>query len=269
MVSRPNCKINLGLCVVERRPDGYHNLETIFYPIPLCDELQVSEAQEDMMEVKGIQLDGDVFDNLVWRVVTLLRGKGYAIPPIHVVLTKNVPSGAGLGGGSSDAAFMMKMLNEMFRLNLSITEMEQMVSSLGADCAVFIQNNPVFAEGIGNVFTPISLDLKGWYLVLVKPDDFISTREAYSAVVPQKPAHSLKELAQMPVEEWQGKMVNDFEKSVFPLHPTVESICRQLYDAGAAYAAMSGSGSSVFGLFRNPVSVEHLFSSHFTFCCQL
>ena len=159
MVSRPNCKINLGLCVVERRPDGYHNLETIFYPIPLCDKLQVSVASEDMMEVKGIQLDGDVFDNLVWRVVTLLRGKGYDIPPVHVVLTKNIPSGAGLGGGSSDAAFMMKMLNEKFQLNLTVAEMEQMVSSLGADCAVFIQNNPVFAEGIGNVFTPIALDL--------------------------------------------------------------------------------------------------------------
>ena len=178
MITRPNCKINLGLNVVERRPDGYHNLETVFYPVPLCDELVLEESETDQIEVKGIPVDGDVFDNLVWRAVKMLRAAGHDIPPIRVVLTKNIPNGAGLGGGSSDAAFMIKMLNENFSLGLSVEEMERMAVTLGADCAVFIQNKPVFAEGIGNVFSPIELNLSGWFLVLVKPDDFIAPREA-------------------------------------------------------------------------------------------
>lgn len=269
MISKPNCKINLGLNVVERRPDGYHNLETIFYPIPLCDELELEISDHDQVEVKGIPVDGDVFDNLVWRAVKLLRSSGYEIPPIRVVLTKHIPNGAGLGGGSSDAAFMIKMLNDKFCLDLSDTQMEDFAVSLGADCAVFIKNQPVFAEGIGNVFTPLKLDLSGWFLVLVKPDDFISTREAYCSVKPQRPQSDLKALAQEPVEKWRGLMVNDFEKSVFPLHPVVQGICDRLYQMGAAYASMSGSGSSVFGLFRNQVDLPAEFAQHFIYTCTL
>lgn len=269
MISRPNCKINLGLNVVERRNDGYHNLETIFYPIPLCDELEIEESEVDCIEVKGIPVDGDVFDNLVWRAVRLLRESGYSIPPIHVVLTKHIPNGAGLGGGSSDAAFMIKMLNEKFSLDLSVEKMESLAVVLGADCPVFIQNKPVFAEGIGNIFSPVKLSLSGLFLVLVKPDDFISTREAYSAVTPQRPLTGLKTLSAEPIESWVGKMVNDFEKSVFPLHPTVKGIRDKLYDLGAVYSSMSGSGSSVYGLFRNPVDVRTCFSEHFYFDCIL
>ena len=165
--------------MVERRNDGYHNLETIFYPIPLCDELEIEESEVDCIEVKGIPVDGDVFDNLVWRAVKLLRESGYSIPPIHVVLTKHIPNGAGLGGGSSDAAFMIKMLNEKFSLDLSVEKMESLAVVLGADCPVFIQNKPVFAEGIGNIFSPVKLSLSGLFLVLVKPDDFISTRSRH------------------------------------------------------------------------------------------
>lgn len=269
MITRPNCKINLGLNVVERRPDGYHNLETVFYPVPLCDELVLEESETDQIEVKGIPVDGDVFDNLVWRAVKMLRAAGHDIPPIRVVLTKNIPNGAGLGGGSSDAAFMIKMLNENFSLGLSVEEMECMAVTLGADCAVFIQNKPVFAEGIGNVFSPIELNLSGWFLVLVKPDDFISTREAYSAVTPCRPLYDLKDLVADSVETWSGRMVNDFEKSVFPLHPVVQGIRDRLYELGADYASMSGSGSSVFGLFRNPIDVGNEFSDHFLYTCVL
>ncbi len=265
----PNCKINLGLNIVDRRLDGYHNLETIFYPIPLADELVLERAEKDSIEVKGIPVDGDVFDNLVWRAVKLLRAEGCQIPPIRVELTKHIPNGAGLGGGSSDAAFMIKMLNMEFCLDLTVKEMEEYAALLGADCAVFIRNKPVYAEGIGNIFSPIDLSLKGWFLVLVKPDDFISTREAYSAVTPKPSGFDLRELSTQPVGQWRGRMVNDFEESVFPLHPMVRGIRDRFYELGAEYAAMSGSGSSVFALFREKKSLEGEFDEHFLFSCIL
>ncbi len=269
MKTQPNCKINLGLNVVERRPDGYHNLETIFYPIPLADELVLERAETDSVEVKGIPVDGDVFDNLVWRAVKLLRAEGLEIPPIRVELTKHIPNGAGLGGGSSDAAFMIKMLNEEFCLGLSVEDMEQYAARLGADCAVFIRNKPVYAEGIGNVFSPVELNLKGYFFVLVKPDDFVSTREAYSAVTPKPSEFDLRELATQPIGQWKGRMVNDFEASVFPHHPVVQGIRDRFYDLGAEYASMSGSGSSVFALFREKISLDGEFDEHFLFSCVL
>lgn len=269
MTVYPNCKINLGLSIVSKRSDGYHNLETIFYPIPLKDELQIEPAANDSLCLSGIHIEGDPKDNLVMQVVYLLREKGFNVPPIHIELQKNIPNGAGLGGGSSDAAFTMKTLNELFCLGLQDEQMEQMLSRLGADCAVFVRNKPVFAEGIGNIFTSIDLSLKGWYLVLVKPDDFIPTREAYSAIHPQAAQHSLLQLAGEPIKEWRGKMQNDFEKSIFPNHPRIEGIRDTLYNLGAAYASMSGSGSSVYGLFDRKPITDDVFNGHFYFECQL
>ncbi len=269
LTTHPNCKINIGLRVINRRPDGYHNLETIFYPIPLYDELTVTENENDELILEGICIDGNPWDNLVMRVPRLLREDGFQIPPIRVELKKNIPSGAGLGGGSSDAAFMMKMLNEMFSLGMNNQEMEEKVARLGADCAVFIQNKPVFAEGIGNIFTPIDLDLSGWHLVLIKPDDFISTREAYSSVKPKKANTNLIQLVKEDINTWKDKVINDFEKSVFPGHPCVENILHELYKIGAVYAAMSGSGSSIYGLFRSPVELGERFNEHFRFQCEL
>ena len=269
MKTLPNCKINIGLNILSRRTDGYHNLHTVFYPIPLCDELQVDEAQADEMLVEGIPLDSTPSDNLVWRVVCLLRDKGYHVPPVRVRLTKHIPSGAGLGGGSSDAAFMMKMLNEMFSLHLSDEKMEDFLSSLGADCAVFVRNKPVFAEGIGNVFTQIPVSLAGMYLLLAKPSDYISTREAYAAVVPAEPAIQLRQVMTLPIAEWAGRLVNDFERSVFPGHPRVAALLDHFYEMGAEYASMSGSGSAVFGLFRDPVPFDDSFGDCFTFSCRL
>ena len=267
MLTQPCAKINLGLYVTERRPDGYHNLQTIFYPIPLRDRLEVEEAAEDRLEISGIPVAGDSKDNLVMRVVSLLRSQGYPIPPIAIRLQKNIPSGAGLGGGSSDAAHMMSMLNEMFQLGLTCGQMEDMVSTLGADCAFFIQSKPVLAEGIGNLFTPVDLSrLSGYYLVLIKPDVFVSTREAYAQVTPQQPSVPLKELIQHDITQWKGTIVNDFEQSVFPTHPVIASIKEQLYHAGAVYASMSGSGSSVFGLFHEPVDIV---TPHFLFTARL
>ena len=262
---KTGCKINLGLNITERRPDGYHNLQTIFYPVPLYDELRIWEGEgEDVLTLGGHSLDGDVQDNLVLRAVRLLRQEGFHIPSLNIDLRKVIPSGAGLGGGSSDAACMIRTLAGLYHLPLSEEQMEWLAGRLGADCPFFINPRPVYAEGIGDVFTPISLNLSGWYLILVKPEVHISTREAYAGVHPHQPACSLLETAQMPVGKWTGRMVNDFEESVFSNYPLLAEIKQELYHQGAAYAAMSGSGSTIFGLFRSRPDCEQLFADHFT-----
>ncbi len=275
MISEPNftttcCKINLGLNVVERRPDGYHNLETVFYPVPLFDKLSISEGQdEDVLSLGGNPLEGEVQDNLVLRAVRLLREEGFQVPPLNIDLCKVIPSGAGLGGGSSDAACMVRTVARLYDLPLSEEQMRVLVAKLGADCPFFINSQSVFAEGIGDVFTPISLDLSGWYLMLVKPEVHISTREAYAGVRPYRPVCSLLETIKLPVGQWPGKMVNDFEASIFQKHPLLAEIKESLYSHGAAYASMSGSGSTIFGLFRSRPHCEQAFEGHFTFVCQL
>ena len=271
MISYPCAKINLGLYVTERRPDGYHNLETIFYPIPLCDELEINTSEEDILTIEGLSVEGRWQDNLVWRVVTLLRDRGFNVPPIAIRLRKVTPMGAGLGGGSSDAAFTMTMLNEMFYLGLSEDEMERLLSGLGADCPFFVRRRPVFATGIGDIFQNVDVDLSGLHLLLVKPDDFVSTREAYSLVRPRRPEFSLVESILRPIQEWQQYILNDFEQSVFPQHPTIANIKQRLIDNGALYAAMSGSGSAVFGLFAEEPSPQLIssLSPHFTFKREL
>ncbi len=269
------CKINLGLNVVERRPDGYHNLQTIFYPVPLYDELTIREKDslimdgEDTLTLGGNPLEGEVWDNLVLRAVRLLRQEGFPIPPLNIDLRKVIPSGAGLGGGSSDAACMVTSLTRLYGLPLSEEQMERLVSKLGADCPFFVNPRPLYAEGIGDVFTPISLDLSGWYLMLVKPEVHVSTREAYAGVHPHQPAYSLLDVVKQPVGAWASRMVNDFEESIFFNHPLLSEIKEELYRQGAAYASMSGSGSTIFGLFRSRPNCEELFAGHFTFVCQL
>lgn len=260
MLTYPNAKINLGLNIVEKRPDGYHNLETVFYPIGLCDVLDVelSEGCTDYsFSSSGIQIDGDPENNLIVKAFRLLQYE-YGIPPIDITLIKQIPFGAGLGGGSADAAFMLKTLNEMFELKITPKKLEKLAGTLGADCPVFIKNKPVYATGIGNIFTPIKLSLKGYFLVLIKPDIHVSTPEAYSLVVPETPQISLLESIQKPVSEWKNLIKNDFEKSVFAKYPEIATIKNKLYEMGALYASMSGSGSSVFGIFeKEPESVPN------------
>lgn len=269
MLVFPNCKINLGLCVVERRPDGMHNLETVFYSIPLRDTLEVlplehSNAPYSFRQI-GRRIDGSAEDNLIVRVYLSLKEE-FELPPVDILLDKKIPMGAGLGGGSSDAAYMMRVLNEMFRLGLSAEDMERRVSAFGADCAYFIQEKPSFATGVGDVLTPLNLSLKGWHIVLVKPEESVATKEAYAHVVPQRPTHDLRAALSLPVEAWKGKVVNDFERSVFVSHPRIAAIKETLYDMGAAYASMSGSGSTVFGLFKNEQpSLQEVFADCFTF----
>lgn len=266
---RTGCKINLGLCITERRPDGYHNLQTIFYPVPLADELVVEESDRDSLTLDGHPLDGDPQQNLVLKAVRLLREQGCRVPPVAVSLNKVIPSGAGLGGGSSDAACMVRLLNARYALGLGVEQMERLVAQLGADCPFFIRSEPVYAEGIGNEFTPVALSLRGWHLLLVKPDVHISTKEAYAGVRPHMPAHALLETASMPVETWSQRMVNDFEESIFPRHALLADIKRELYRQGAVYAAMSGSGSTLFGLFREEPALADVFAGQFTFSCRL
>ena len=269
-VIQTGCKINLGLNIDERRQDGYHNLQTIFYPVPLFDEITIREGEdEDELMLCGNPLEGDAQDNLVLRAVRLLRQEGFQIPPLNIDLKKVIPSGAGLGGGSSDAACMVKTLARLYDLPLDEMQMERLVSRLGADCPFFIKSRPVYAEGIGDVFTPISLTLSGWYLMLVKPEVHVSTREAYEGVHPHWPAYSLLETAKMSVGAWTDRMVNDFEESIFPSHPVLAEIKHELYNLGAVYASMSGSGSTLFGLFRSRPNCEQHFAGHFTFVCQL
>lgn len=273
MLVQPNCKINIGLNVVERRSDGYHNLETIFYPIPLRENLEIKELtdsdKEFNLRLPGIQVSGEPTDNLVIKVYLSLK-KEFNLPPLDIELYKKIPMGAGLGGGSSDAAFMMKALNEVYDLQLSDSEMEKRVSSFGADCAFFIKNKPAYATGIGDQLTPCSLSLKNKFIVLVKPDVFISTREAYSNIKPHPAEHNLLESVAAPIETWKYTIKNDFEDSVFPNHIELLAIKQTLYDMGALYAAMSGSGSTIFGLFDRPTpEATTVFAKHFVFNQQI
>ena len=261
MIIFPNAKINLGLNITEKRPDGYHNLETIFYPVPLEDALEItvlnSSENKFSLHQSGLEIAGNPETNLVVKAYRLLDEK-FDLPPVDIYLYKNIPSGAGLGGGSSDAAFMLKLLNDKFKLKLSDKILEEYAATLGADCAFFIKNTPTFAEGIGNLFSPVTLSLKGYQLVLVKPDIFVSTREAFAQIHPHKPEHSLREIITVPIEQWKDYMINDFEESVFPQHPAIREIKEELYNEGAIYAAMSGSGSSVFGIFHPDTTLPML-----------
>lgn len=270
MITYPNAKINLGLNIISKRPDGYHNLETVFYPIPLCDTLSVeampagTQPQSDyLFNIEGTPVDCAPEKNLVIKAFRLLQSE-YPLAPVQISMRKDIPFGAGLGGGSADAAFMLKMLNDHFDLKLSTEKLEEFAARLGADCAFFIQNRPTLAEGIGNIFTPISLSLKGYTLVLVKPEIHISTQEAYAKVHPHMPEHRIQDAICRPIEEWKDIIVNDFEESVFPNHPELDRIKQELYHQGAIYASMSGSGSSIYGIFPTaPQNMEEIFKPHF------
>lgn len=273
MLLLPNCKINIGLNVVARRADGYHDLETVFFPIPLRDNIEFKEiTDEDVpfrLSIGGASISGAAEDNLVVKVFLSLKEE-FDLPPLDIFLYKNIPMGAGLGGGSSDAAAMMRGLNEAYGLGLSTEKMERRVACFGADCAFFIQDKPAYATGIGDVLSPINLSLKGKHIVLVKPDVFVSTKEAYAHVTPQPAQFALKDAIQQPIEDWKETIVNDFELSVFPNHPELPAIKQTLYDMGALYAAMSGSGSTIFGIFDRPVSeAKKVFHKHFVFTKEL
>ena len=263
MITHPIAKINLGLNVVEKRPDGYHNLETVFYPVRIYDAIEVFEMAADFpsevdcdLKITNIHIDGDEQRNLVVRAYQLLKQDFPQLPRIHVHLHKGIPTQAGMGGGSSDCGYMLTLLNRQFGLGLSDEQLIGYAARLGADCSFFILNKPCYAEGIGEKLQPISLDLSGWYLAIVRPDIPVSTKEAFSLITPQHPEKNCRDVVMQPVETWRDALTNDFEKSVFSLYPKIGQIKQRLYDLGAVYAAMSGSGSSLFGLFRSPVLLD-------------
>ena len=263
MLTLPNAKINLGLNVVAKRADGYHDLETVFYPVPITAALEVfpmdphfPSAVDCDLKVTNIHIEGDEQKNLVVRAYQLLKQDFPTLPRIHAHLYKGIPTQAGMGGGSSDCGFMITLLNRQFQLGLTDQQMIDYAARLGADCAFFVLNQPCYAEGIGERLEPIALDLKDWYLAVVRPDIPVSTREAFSLVHPEHPAQNCRDIVMQPVETWRDALTNDFEKSVFAIHPEIGAIKDQLYEMGAVYAAMSGSGSSLFGLFRHPVALD-------------
>ena len=263
MITHPIAKINLGLNVVEKRPDGYHNLETVFYPVRIYDAIEVFEMAADFpsevdcdLKITNIHIDGDEQRNLVVRAYQLLKRDFPQLPRIHVHLYKGIPTQAGMGGGSSDCGYMLTLLNRQFGLSLSDEQLIGYAARLGADCSFFILNKPCYAEGIGEKLQPISLDLSGWYLAIVRPDIPVSTKEAFSLITPQHPEKNCRDVVMQPVETWRDVLTNDFEKSVFALYPKIGQIKQRLYDLGAVYAAMSGSGSSIFGLFQSPVLLD-------------
>jgi 4-diphosphocytidyl-2-C-methyl-D-erythritol kinase len=270
MIAFPNAKINLGLNVTEKRTDGYHNIETVFYPIPLKDALEVipSDGKNHTFHSGGIKIEGNPEQNLVMKALFLLA-KDYSIPPLDIYLEKAIPFGAGLGGGSSDGAVMLKLINQILNLNISVAELETYAAKLGADCPFFIENKTAYASGTGTELEPIELSLKGLFLVLVKPDTYISTPEAYSMISPCKPEYSLKEAITRPVGTWKETVKNDFERPIIKKYPVIGKIKEVLYENGALYAAMSGSGSSVYGIFENPVDLSALFKEHFLFQHEL
>lgn len=273
MIVFPCAKINLGLNIVSKREDGYHNLETVFYPIPLYDALEIKYMDEKFpsqvacdLKVTGNAVECDEQNNLVVKAYNLLA-EDYNLPRVHAHLYKHIPSQAGLGGGSSDAAFMIRLLDERFRLNIGNPEMEKYAARLGADCAFFIEAEPAYAEGIGDELMPVDGpkgNLNGYYLAIVKPDIAVSTKEAYAAITPTATSKSCREIVRQPIETWKEELVNDFEAPIFKLHPELAEIKEKLYQQGAKYAAMSGSGSALFGIFETePNGLKEMFQDCF------
>ena len=262
MVSFPNAKINIGLNVVSRREDGFHNIETVFYPVQWCDVFEIvpDHSVKALFQFKnsGIKISSKDQKNLCIKGYQLLAEK-HDLPPVKMHLHKIIPVGAGLGGGSSDAACTIVMLNKLFNLKLSNELLEEYASQLGSDCPFFVRNKPVFASGKGDQFQEIKLDLKNYFITIVKPKVRVSTADAYSSITPAKPISSLKELIKLPVPKWKDQVNNDFEKTIFEKFAVVKNIKAKLYQYGAIYASMSGSGSAVYGIFSEQKKLDHSF----------
>ncbi len=258
MVAFPHCKINLGLHVISRREDGYHNIETCFYPVPWTDILEIIPSKEFTFTSSGMVIPGKEADNLCVKAYQLLQTQ-FKLEPVKIHLHKVLPTGAGLGGGSSDAVFTLRLLNTVFNLKFTTNHLREFASLLGSDCTFFVEDKPMLGRGRGEQLTELQLSLKGYYLVVVKPDIHVSTAEAYAGVQPQQPDKTIAEILSYPITKWKDNLVNDFEKTVFKKYPSIEAIKKDLYDCGASYASMSGSGSSVYGIFQSETDL----SSHF------
>lgn len=268
MIRFPTAKINIGLNIVKKRDDGFHSIESVFHAVPLTDAIEIIEnkdgnAKNITFTSSGIDIPGNSDDNLCCKAYHLINIK-YTLPNIKVHLHKNIPIGAGLGGGSADAAFFIRLLNDQFELKIPMKEMEDFARQLGSDCTFFIKNTPAFTTERGDMLEDLKLDLKGYHLVLIYPNIHINTAKAYSGVQAKPAKRSLKnDIINLPVEEWKNVIHNDFENSIFPQFPEIKKIKEQLYTLGAEYAAMSGSGSTVFGIFKKETNLKNSFSTAF------
>jgi len=270
MICFPNAKINLGLNIINKRADGYHNIETVFYPIALCDVIEFVETKNNVTTIQttGINLDIPDNQNICIKAYHLIS-KDYHLPPLELFLHKVIPSGAGLGGGSADAAFLLKALNTHYKIGLDDDRLEAYAVKIGSDCPFFIKNKAVFASEKGEVFEGIALDLKAYFIYLIKPNISVSTVQAYADVIPQKPTHSIKQLINNPIEQWKDQITNDFEKSVFIAYPLLKQIKTELYKHGAIYASMSGSGSAIYGIFKTEPERIESFNQYFSWISGL
>lgn len=253
MLTFPDAKINLGLDIISKRPDGYHDIETVMFPVPSHDILEIVEATDgrDSLHCSGRPVVCPMEKNLVYKALMKMR-EHHPVPPVTMYLDKQTPDGAGLGGGSADAAYTLKLLNELFGLGATCEEMAGLAAEIGADCPFFIYDRPMLCTGTGTDLSPIELPIPaGMWILIVKPDISVPTREAYAGVTPQKPAERIIDLLELPIEQWQGRLSNDFEPSVFARYPRIANLKQQILDAGAIYSSMSGSGSAVFGLFKS------------------
>lgn len=261
MLIFPNAKINIGLNIVERRSDGFHNIESVFYPIQWQDGLEMVKAKTFDFRTTGLPIPGKSESNLIIKALELLREKtGEDVFKSIVHLHKIIPMGAGMGGGSADGAFALKLANGLFELNLSDEDLQELARKLGSDCAFFIENKPMFCFDKGDQFMETTLDLSGKYIVVVNPDIHISTAEAYAGVQPRKWETGLKRAILQPIEDWKELIKNDFEDSLLGKYPVIQEIKNQLYDLGAAYASMTGSGSTVYGIFNTKTDLKNVFA---------
>jgi len=273
MICFPNAKINIGLRVTGKRPDGYHNIESILYPIGLTDILEVSEQEKVSgkgisLDTTGIKMDTPLKENLVFRTAELLR-KEYSIPPLSIHLHKLIPIGSGLGGGSSDTAFLLRLLNKKFNIGITEEKLFSIASGLGSDCPFFLNNTSAFISGRGEEIQQMHLNLNRLYLVVVYPDIHIDTSFAYSQITPSKPGLSLQKLIKYPINQWKENIINDFEKPVFSKYPNIRKIKEKLYRMGAIYSSLTGSGSAVYGLFDKETETDGQFGHYLVWQEQL
>jgi 4-diphosphocytidyl-2-C-methyl-D-erythritol kinase len=263
MVRFPNCKINLGLNITSKRADGYHNLETVFYPLQFKDALEIISSSEMEFEMSGLKVEGNKGENLCLKSYDLLKKDFPQLPAVKIHLHKAIPAGAGLAGGSSNAAFMLRMLNDKFHLELSEARLSTYAQQLGSDCPFFILNKPAFAGGRGELLEPVELNLSSYQIILINPNIHISTRDAFSHLTPTPPAKPIKNIIAQPVSTWKEELINDFEKSVFNLHSVIKAIKDEMYAKGAMYASMTGTGSTVYGIFDSEVHPKFSFPENY------
>jgi 4-diphosphocytidyl-2-C-methyl-D-erythritol kinase len=265
MVLFPNCKINIGLNVIRKRTDGFHDLETVFYPVELRDALEVIRSETFNFQLTGLPVNDTNDNNLCVKAYRLLKADFPDLPEVSIHLHKAIPMGAGLGGGSADGAFMLSMLDKKFQLDISEEKLIAYALHLGSDCPFFIVNKPCFATGRGEILSPVELDLSTYKIVVVNPAFHVSTREAFSKLSPSSPVKSIRQIIEQPIESWKEELKNDFEETVFQLYPAIEKIKDELYAKGAIYASMTGTGSTVFGIFKPGTPIDFSFPDNYLF----